>query len=135
MRRFLIVGALLLAGCGGEASSAGDFEGEQRAVADAVEEIQTAAQRRDGEALCRDLLAKALRDRAAQAGSSCDKEIEKAVEDADSLDLDVEKVSISGTTAQVTVGGDAGEDRRKATIEMVKEEGRWRAASFSVAGS
>jgi hypothetical protein len=135
MRKILIAGAVVLAGCGSEASSAGDFDGEQRAVADAVEEIQTAAQRRDGEVLCRDLLAKALRDRAGAAGSSCDKEIEKAVEDADSLDLDVEKVAITGTKATVTVAGDAGEDRRRATIEMVKEDGRWRAASFSVTGS
>ena len=130
MRRFVIAGALVLAGCGGEASSAGDFEGEQRRVADAVEEIQTAAQRRDAEALCRDLLAKSLRDRVAQGGTSCDKEMEKAVEDADALDLDVEKVEISGTTAKVTVAGDAGEDRRSAVLDMVKEDGRWRAASF-----
>ena len=130
MRRFLILGALVVAGCGGEASSAGEFEGEQRAVAEAVEELQTAAQRRDAEALCRDLLAKALRDRVAQGGTSCDKEMEKAVEDADALDLDVEKVTVSGTTAQVTVAGDAGEERRSAVLEMVKEDGRWRAASF-----
>jgi hypothetical protein len=135
MRRLVIAGALLLAGCGGEASSAGEFEGEQRAVAEAVEEIQTAAERRDAEKLCRELLAKDLRDKAADAGTSCDKAMEKAVEDADSFDLDVEKVEVSGTTATVTVNGDAGEKRRSATVEMVKEDGRWRAASFSPTGS
>ena len=135
MRRLLIAGALLLAGCGGEASSAGDFKGAEKAVAEAVEEIQTAAERRDGEKLCRDLIAKSLRDQAAEGGTSCDKEMEKAVKDADSFDLDVEKVSISGTTATVTVEGDAGKKRRTATVEMVKEDGRWRAKSFSPSGS
>ena len=135
MRRLLIACGLLLAGCGGEASSAGEFKGEQRAVAEAVEEIQTAAERRDAEKLCRELLAKELRDRAAESGTSCDKEMEKAVEDADSFDLDVQKIEVSGTTAEVTVSGDAGTERRSATVEMVKEDGRWRAASFSPSGS
>ncbi len=135
MRRLVIAGALLLAGCGGEASSAGGFEGEEKAVAEAVEDIQTAAERRDPERLCRDLIAKELRDRAADGGTSCDKEMEKAVRDADSFDLDVEDVTVTGTTAQVTVKGDAGTKRRAGEIRMVKEDGRWRAASFSVTGS
>lgn len=135
MRRVLITGALLLAGCGGEASSAGDFEGEEKKVAEAVEEIETAASRRDGETLCRDLIARELRAKAAEGGTSCDKEMEKAVKDADSFDLEVEKVSVSGTTATVTVRGDAGRKRRTATVRMVKEDGRWRATSFSPTGS
>jgi 1-aminocyclopropane-1-carboxylate deaminase/D-cysteine desulfhydrase-like pyridoxal-dependent ACC family enzyme len=103
-------------------------------VAEAVEEIQTAAERRDAEKLCRDLIAKALRAEAADGGTSCDKEMEKAVKDADSFDLDVEKVSVSGTTATVTVEGDAGSKRRTATVEMVKEDGRWRVSSFGRPG-
>ena len=135
MRRVLIAGALLLAGCGGEASTAGDFEGEEKKVAEAIEEIETAAGRRDAEKLCRDLIARELRDKAAEGGTSCDKEMEKAVKDADSFDLEVEKVSISGTTATVTVEGDAGKKRRSATVRMIKEDGRWRATSFSPTGS
>ena len=135
MRRVLIAGALLLAGCGGEASSAGDFDGEEKKVAEAVEEIETAASRRDGEKLCRDLIARELRDKAAEGGTSCDKEMEKAVRDADSFGLDVEKVSVSGTTATVTVKGEVGKTRRSATVRMVKEDGRWRATSFSPSGS
>ena len=130
MRRFLIAGTLLLAGCGGEGSSAGGFEGEEREVAEAVEEIQTAAERRDPEKLCRDLLAKALRDSVGKAGSSCDKEMDKAIKDADAFDLDVEEVTVTGTTAQVAVRGDAGSKRRSATLRMVKEDGRWRLAAL-----
>jgi hypothetical protein len=37
---------------------------------------------------------------------------------------------VTGTTAQVEVRGDAGKRKRSATIRMVKEDGRWRAASF-----
>ena len=131
MRKLLIACGLLLAGCGGESSSAENFEGDQRAVADAVEQIQTAGERRDAEGLCRDLVAKALRDKLGDAGSSCDKEMEKAVKDADGFDLTVEKVTVSGTTADVVVSGDVGGKDRTTTLEMVKEDGRWRAASFS----
>ena len=130
MRRFLIAGTLLLAGCGGAGSSADEFQGEERAVAEAVEEIQTAAERRDGEKMCRDLLARALRDRIGQAGTSCDKEVEKALKDADAHGLDVEDVTVTGTTAKVDVRGDAGTKKRSATLSMVKEDGRWRASSL-----
>lgn len=130
MRKLLIACGLLLAGCGGEPSSAENFQGEQRAVAAVVEEIQTAGERRDAELMCRELVAQALRDRLGEAGSSCDKEMEKAIDDADGFDISVEKVTVSGTTADVEVKGDVGGKERTTTLEMVKEDGRWRAASF-----
>jgi S-adenosylmethionine synthetase len=133
MRKLLIVAGLLLAGCGGEPSSAEKFKGEEARIAAVIEDIQTAGERRDPEKMCRDLVSKALRDKLGEVGSSCDKEIEKALEDADAFDLEVEKVTVSGTTAEVAVRGEAGEAKRSATVSMVKEDGRWRAASFSPA--
>jgi hypothetical protein len=129
MRKLLIGAALLLAGCGGEASSAEKFKGDQRDVADAVEEIQTAAERRDAEKLCRELLATSLRDKLGRAGSSCDKEIEKAVKDADVFALEVREVAITGTTARVQVRGEVAGKQQTDTLQMVKEDGRWRLSS------
>ena len=131
MRRLLIGAGLLLAGCGGEASSAEKFEGDQRAVAEAVEEIQMAGERRDAEKMCRELLARSLRDKLGEAGSSCDKEVEKAIEDADAFDLEVREVTVTGTTARVQVRGDIGSEQRTDTLELVKEDGRWRLSSIN----
>ena len=127
----LVLLALGLAGCGGQASSAAEFEGEQARVAEAIEEVQTAGERRDPAKLCRDLLTKALRDKVAADGSSCDKEVEKAIEDADAFELEVTEIEITGTTATATTKGEAGDDDITREIALVKEQDRWRVDSFS----
>lgn len=123
----LIALAAALAGCGATSSPAGDFEGEERAVADAIEEIQSAAQRREADRLCRDLLTRRLRDAVASGGTSCDSEIEKATEDADAYELEIEEITVTGTTATATVKGEAGDRDISRTFRMVEEDGRWRA--------
>ena len=123
--------ALALAGCGAEPSSAGKFDGEEARVAETVEEIQTAGERRDAAKLCRDLVTKALREQVAASGSSCDKEIEKALEDADAFDLEVTDVTVSGTTATAAVRGEAGDTDQTRTYRLAKEDGRWRVSAFS----
>jgi len=125
----LALGAAL-AGCGATPSSAGDFEGDQKAVADAIEEIQSAAQRREADRLCRDLLSRRLRDGIAAGGTSCDSEVGKATEDADAYELEVQKVNVTGTTASATVKGEAGDRDVTRTVRLVKEDGRWRVDAF-----
>ena len=130
----LVVLTLAVAGCGGEASSAADFEGEERAVAETVEEMQTAGKRQDAAKMCRDLLTRELRDQIAEGGTSCDKELEKAMQDSESFELEVRDVTVAGTTAQADVRGEDGEKDRTATFHLVKEDGRWRVASFDGTG-
>lgn len=135
MRTFagtLVALTLALAGCGGESSSATRFdEGDERAVAETVEEMQTAGGRNDAAKLCRELIARALREKIASGGTSCDKELEKAIQDADMFELDVRDVTVSGTTARATVRGKTGKDKTTTkTFQFVKEDGRWRASSF-----
>ena len=123
----LLAAALVLAGCGAAPSSSGDFEGDREEVAEAIEEIQSAAQRREADRLCRDLLSRRLRDAVAAGGTSCDSEVEKATEDADAYELEVQDVTVTGTTASARVKGEAGERDVTRTFRMVKEDGRWRA--------
>jgi hypothetical protein len=125
---------LAAAGCGAEPSSAGKFDGQEAEVAEAIEEIQTAGERGEAAKLCRDLFAKSLREQVSATGSSCDKEIEKAIEDADAFSLEVTKVRVTGTTATADIRGKAGKKDRTRTFALVKEDGRWRVSSFS-AGS
>ncbi len=122
---------LAVAACGGEASSAGDFEGEQRAVAEVVEELQEAGQRSEPDKICAEILAKELRDRIAATGSDCDEEMRKVIEDADTFELSVEKVTVTGSRASAVVEGDAGgAESSRRTFEFVNEAGQWRATSF-----
>ena len=122
--------AALVAGCGGSTSSSPDFEGEEKAVADQVEKIQTAGEARDAKQLCDDVLAVELRDAIAAAGSSCEVELDKAIRDADDYALEVEQVTITGDTATATVrtGGEADGETRD--FEFERDGTSWRATSL-----
>jgi hypothetical protein len=124
-----LVLAALAAGCGG-ASSASDFEGEEQRVADVVERLQTAGESGDAEEICNELLAPALRDDIAAAESSCEEELDKALQDADDFELEVEDVTVSGTEATARVRGRDGEAQRVRELEFVREGADWRAADL-----
>ena len=53
----------------------------------------------------------------------------KAIDDADDYELDVRKVTISGSTATVSV--QRGEDGPTQEMEFTREGGDWRATSLS----
>jgi uncharacterized protein YceK len=134
MRRLLLplIAALALAGCGAQAqqsSSAEKFQGEQRAVAQKVEDLQEAGESRKPEDICSEILASALVQQLEAAGVDCADEMENAIDDADDYDLDVQKVTISGSTATVTVR--RGDDGPTETMEFTKENGQWRATALS----
>jgi hypothetical protein len=134
MTRALLAVPLLLAalasGCGASASSAGDFEGEERRVAELVEKLQSAGESGDAAEICDEVLAEELRDQIQEAGASCEQELDKAIKDADDFDLEVEDVTISGNSATAKVRGqDQGEERVR-DFEFVREGREWRATSL-----
>ena len=108
--------AALASGCAGSASSAGEFEGEDKNVAEVVEKLQTAGETGDAETICDEVLSQELRDQIKEAGSTCADELDKAIHDADEA------------TAKVR-GRDRGEDRVR-EFEFVRERGEWRATSL-----
>jgi hypothetical protein len=124
--------AALAAGCTSSAgtSSAGDFEGEEKQVAEQVEKLETAGKGTDAETICNDILAKSFSDQIASAGSTCVDEVDKAIKDADDFSLDVEDVTITGNTATAKVKGkEAGKDQVR-TFEFEREGSDWRATSL-----
>jgi hypothetical protein len=133
MRRLLpFIAALALAGCGAQAdqtSSAERFKGDERAVAQKVEDLQEAGESRKPEDICSEILARSLVQELEAAGVDCADEMEKAIDDADDYDLDVRDVNITGSTATVSVR--RGEDGPIETMEFTKENGQWRATSLS----
>lgn len=127
-----ILGVLFLAGCGAEqeSSSVERFKsGDERAVAQKIEDLQEAGSRRDPERICAEILARSLVQDLEAAGASCTDEMKKAIEDADDYELDVRKVTVSGSTATATVR--QGDDGPTETMEFTREGGDWRATSLS----
>ena len=125
-----IAAALGLGACTSSSSSedsAKDFQGEQRRVAQVIEDLEDAGGKRDADDVCQDLLATKLVRAIAQAsGESCANAVDDALGDVDADDVVVEKVRVTGTTASATVRGEGGDDERTDTLTLTKERGRWR---------
>jgi hypothetical protein len=126
-----LIAASALAACGGSASSAGKFDGERKAVAEVVEDLQTAGERKDAGKICDDILARPLAQQIRAAGADCEAEMKKSLEDADDFELEVQSVTINGNRATARVKGEDGDRDRVETFEFVKERGGWRATALS----
>ena len=133
MRRLLTVASLLLvlAGCGQQAgNSAEDFEGEERAVAQVVEELQEAGERGEADRICREILVQELVAQLNQAGTTCPAEMQRAIDDADEVEVQVEDVTVTGQTARATVARQGDQDGTT-VFEFRLVRGEWRASSLS----
>ena len=123
--------ALLLAGCGAEPrDSAEEFTGDERAVAAAVEDLESAARDDDSAAVCTKLFAQRLLTSLEQAKTDCADAVKDAFKDADAVDLTVDDVTISGTTARAKVTSGTGGNKRTDTLELEKVGAAWRITSL-----
>jgi hypothetical protein len=123
---------LAFAGCGtqGQTSSVDNFTNpDQRAVAQKVEDLEDAGKSNKPDDICSNILAKNLVSQLDAAGTDCPTEIKKAIEDANDFDLEVEKVTISGSTATAEVK--RGQDGPTEKMAFARENGDWRATSLS----
>jgi Putative lumazine-binding len=128
----LVVG-LALAGCTTQSTtkdSTGNFRGEQRLVANTVEDFESAASKGDQAKICRDLLAQALAAQYAQHGGTCEKAVDRALKDTDSFGLTVEKVTITGLDAAVRVKADRGKHDIQQSMTLLKQGQGWRISGF-----
>ena len=122
----LLLLIVLAAGCGGATTSADDFDGEQKAIAEVVEDLQDASARDEPRRICEKLLARSLRE---QAGD-CPKAVDEAIKDADFYDLQVTKVepaSITAATRTATATVEAGRDGDQVErVTLVREGKAWK---------
>jgi Putative lumazine-binding len=130
----VLAGAVLAAGCAPQTTSSSNsvskFRGDQRAVAQAIEDLQSAANDSDETKICSQLLAKALAARLAAANHGCPAAVNAAVKDTDSTDMTVEAVRVAGNRATARVKFETGKKDRRGTISLVREGGGWRIAGF-----
>jgi hypothetical protein len=121
-----------VAGCGSQSqsSSADKFKNaDQKAVAQKIEDLESAGKRGKADDICSDILAKSLVHQLDSAGTSCGSEMKKAIDDANEFNLTVEKVTVNGDTATAEVKqGDKGPTE---TMQFTKENGQWRATALS----
>ena len=125
----LLAAAGVATGCGAAGSdSASDFTGVKKDVADAVEDLESAARKSDEGEICGRLLTSSLVQTIRSAGRSCTSGIADAIDDADTFDMTVKSVTVTGTTATAVV--DSKEKATNDTFKLVKEGGRWKIASL-----
>jgi hypothetical protein len=123
---------LATAGCGqqGSQDTSDRFQGQQRLVANTVEDLQSAAEDSDEGKICRDLLARSLADRLARGAGGCQATVAAALEDTDSNELDVRSVRITGERATARVRLETGDRDRVAGVDLVRERNGWRIAEL-----
>jgi hypothetical protein len=130
MRRPLTLIALLLAtgslaGCttAGQNASAGSFEGEERDVAQVIDDLKGS---RDPEEICSRILTDEFAKSLEADGHDCVAEVQATIRDTASTDMDVRDVTISGSTATAEVR----QDDLSATFELERDGESWRISSF-----
>jgi len=125
--------AVAVVGCGGTTSqdSAKDFKGDEQAVAATIESLETAAGKKDAAKVCEQLLSKSLLAALEKKGTTCTTGVKEGFDDADSVDLKVEDVTISGQTATAKVtSGRTGSDQKSDTLNLVREATAWKISSL-----
>lgn len=136
----LAAAALTAAGCGAAGKdSTKDFQGESRVVAQTLEDFQDAAQKSDESRICNDLLATELvrqiegaREGVKAEKGSCPSRMKDSLRDADTYELEVKKVTVTGTSATAVVRSTGGREDRDDTVRLVKQgtPAEWRISAL-----
>ena len=123
---------LALSACGQTSKdSTKDFQGDQKAVAQTVEDLQKAASKSDEGKICGDLLAPALVAKIKAASkTTCETALNDALKDSDSFELQVKKVTLAGSTATAVVESSGGKKTRTDTLQLQKVGAAWKISSL-----
>ena len=129
----LLVAVLGLGACAGAPrDNADDYEGDERAVADAVFSFRDAVAERNEEEVCDAHFTAELRDaiiergEAADRGTTCPQVLQDSIQDIDATKIDITDIRITGSTAEVDIKTDLTEgDDPVDTLTLTDERG-WR---------
>src|ERR1700749_4793369 len=94
--------ALGLSACAATVSTSG-LKGEAKAAAETVKDLQSNVTAGDNKKICEDDLASAVVKRLASSTGGCQEAVKKQLAEIDSVELTVESMQVSGTTATAKV--------------------------------
>ena len=120
--------ALALAGCGTTTSTTG-FKGEKHEVAQAIANLQSNATAGEEAKICANELASSIVTRLGGT-KGCEAAIKRQLTEVDSLEVTVESVSVTGTTATATVKSVHEGKKKDSTIALVKEGKLWKVSAL-----
>ena len=120
--------AVAISGCGSSTprDSAKEFTGEKAKVAAPVEALETAARDRKPQVVCSRLLSDRLLAELEEQGTTCRTAVKEAFDDADSLELTVDEITISGDKAVAKITSGTGSDKKNDTLELARDGVVWK---------
>jgi len=121
-----LIGATLVAGCGGgddEDSNASRYEGAEADVASVVDDFSAAGKDGDGNKICSEIFDQALaKNIEREAKQSCASEVQENLPEG-KYDLTVKSIQVKGNAATAAV---ADQDDNKSVLYMTKKGDQWR---------
>jgi hypothetical protein len=119
---------IALAGCGGAAprDSAKSFKGDKAKVAAPVEALEQAARDHKPQTVCSRLLTARLLAQLNAQGTNCTTAVKDAFDDADSVDLTVDAVTVSGNRATARVISGKGSSKKTDTLQLARDGATWK---------
>jgi hypothetical protein len=131
-----VLAAAAVTGCGATTEdSSGKFKGEERLVANTIEDLQSEGQKREASTICSELLTIELANKIRDAHNKkkCSDALHRSLLDADTWEVTVTRVNVAGNRATAVVrSGDKGDDHRTDTLRLVKvgTPRRWRVSAL-----
>lgn len=129
-----LAAAAALGGCtSSEEDSSADFQGDQKLVANVVEDLQDAGAEKDADKVCTLLSEDLITKIRATAGNNatCADAVDDAIQDADAFDLDVKSVKITGATATAVVESQDDDRDVRDTLMFSKDGARWKISALA----
>jgi ketosteroid isomerase-like protein len=129
-----VLAAALLAGCTGQPANdaADDYQGEEKAVAQVIDDLAAAGRNRDAKEICTSILAESVVEKLRQGKSDCQDALEDQLADASDFDLDVESIQVDGDTATAKVKSPVNGEDVVQTLTFKREGRGWRLAELAV---
>jgi hypothetical protein len=126
--------ALGLSACAATVSTS-NFTGDAKAAAETIKDLQSNVTAGDNKKICENDLASAVVKRLASSSGGCQEAIKKQLAEIDSVELTVESIKVSGTTATAKVKSIYAGKKKLSTMSLSKEragaKSKWKISSFS----
>jgi hypothetical protein len=126
--------ATLLAGCGASTTNnAEDFQGDQKAVAQVIDDLEKASKgaNPDTKEICNTIFAKAVADKLRQGSDDCQDAVKRQLKDVSDSDITVKRIAVNGNTAVATVVSSVNGDDATQTLNLSRDGQTWRIASLA----